>query len=234
MEKVFDVYTKDGEYLGTRPVTMFSEEEPEFYYKTVRVLLLNEDNEILIQKRADTVNYCPSKWEFSASGHVEVGENELDAAIRETKEEIGVSLDKNSIKLINVSTNKNALAHTFIGRIKNSTKFTLQKEEVSEVKYVSLYDFKNLIYTDEFVPKEKSYYESLLDYLVNTLKIDDRNIIKRQINENDLVKSMDSISEDENVKEGMELDSSLKIIDIVIALLLCLLVGIVVYCIIKL
>ena len=203
MEKVLDVYTKDGEYLGTRPVTMFSNEELDFYYKTVRVLLLNENNEILIQKRADNVIYCPGKWEFSASGHVEVGENELDAAIRETKEEIGVSLDKNSIKLINISTNKNALAHTFIGRIKNSTKFTLQKEEVSEVKYVSLYDFKNLIYTDDFVPKEKSYYEFLLDYLVNTLKIDDRNIIKRQVNGENFSKSMDSINEDDNVKDGM-------------------------------
>ena len=64
--------------------------------------------------------------------------------------------------------------------------------------------------------------------------MDDRDIIKRNVDENKLTKSMDEINKDDNVKEGIELDSSLRIIDYVIAVLLLVLVGIVVYSIIKL
>jgi isopentenyldiphosphate isomerase len=233
MEEMFDVFTKEGEYLGTRPASVCRSENPGFYYKVVRVILLNENNEILIQKRSNNVVTFPGLWEVSASGHVDQGENELDAAIRETKEEVGVLLDANNIRLIHTSINKNALTYTYIARIRNNTQFTLQKEEVDEVKYVSLFEFKNIIYTDEFTPKENGYFEFLLNYFINTLKMDDRDIIKRSINEKDLVKSMDKINEDDNVKEGIELEGSLKIIDIVITLLLLLLVGIVIFAIIK-
>lgn len=234
MDTMRDVFTKDGEYLGTRPASVLEGDDVGFYFKTVRVILLNENNEILIQKRSNNKKIYPGKWEISASGHVEQGENEIDAAIRETKEEVGVSLSKENIRLINTTTFKNALSYTYISRIKNSTEFTLEENEVDEVKYVSLYEFKKLLYSDEFVNKGNEYNEFLLNYLINVLKIDDRDIIKREVNTDNFSKSMESINNDENVKEGQELDSSLKVIDYVIAILLLILVGIVIYCIIKL
>lgn len=234
MEEMFDVFTKDGEYLGTRPITdhNHNNDNPEFYFKIVWIILLNENDEILIQKRSNNLVVAPGKWELSASGHVDSGENELDAAIRETKEEVGVSLDKNNIRLIKTYIHKDAITYTYIARIRNNTNLTLQKEEVDEVKWISLYEFKNLIYTEDFVPRNREYYEFLLNYLIVNLKIDDRNIIKRTNNDN-LVKSMDTIENDKNVKEGIELESSLKVIDFVITILLLLLIGIVVYCVIK-
>lgn len=233
MDKMYDVFTKDGEYIGTRPMVHDNPDNPEFFYKVVWIILLNEKNEILIQKRSNSLKSFPGRWELSSSGHVDAGENELDAAIRETKEELGVSLDKNNIKLIKTYIHKDAITYTYIARIKNTTEFTIQKEEVEEVKYVSLFEFKNLIYTDDFVLRNRDYYEFLLNYFINTLKMDDRDIIKRDVS-NNFSKSMDQINNDENVREGLELDNSLKIIDYVVAVLLMILVGIVIYCIIKL
>lgn len=234
MEEMFDVFTKEGEFLGTRPASVCRSKDPGFYYKVVWTIILNEDNEILVQKRSDSIVSNPGKWEFSSTGHVDQGENEFDACIREAKEEIGVSLSKENVKLIDTRTFGNQLAYTYITRIKNSTEFKLQESEVSEVKFVSLHDFKNMIYSDEFVYREKDYNEFLLNYFINTLKMDDRDIIKRNVDENNLIKSMDEINKDDNVKEGIELDNSLKIIDYVIAVLLLILVGIVIYSIIKL
>ena len=234
MEEMFDVYTKEGEFLGTRPASVCRGENPGFYYKVVWTIILNENNEILIQKRSNSIKSYPGLWELSSTGHVDQGENELDACIREAKEEIGVSLSKDNVKHINTFVHGNQLAYTYITRIKNSTNFTLQKDEVEEVKYVNLHEFKNLIYSSDFLPREKEYYEFLLDYFINTLKMDDRDIIKRDVNEDNLSKSMESINKDDNVKDGMELEGNLKIIDFVISLLLLVLVGIVIYCIIKL
>ena len=233
MEEMFDVYTKEGEFLGTRPASVCRSENPGFYYKVVWTIILNEDNEILIQKRSNNIATYKNLWEFSSSGHVDHGETEIDACIREAKEELGVNLSKENIKHINTFVHGNQLAYTYITRIRNNTSFTLQKDEVSEVKYVNLYDFKNYIYSKDFIPREKEYYEFLLNYFINTLKMDDRNIIRRNVNEDNLVKSMDSITNDNNVKEGIELEGSLRIIDITITILILLLIGIVIYSIIK-
>ncbi len=234
MEEMYDVFTKEGEFLGTRPASVCKSDNPGFYYKVVWTIILNENNEILVQKRSNIMNSSPNKWELSSSGHVDQGENELDACIREAKEELGVSLSKENVKLIDTRTFENELAYTYITRIKNTTEFKLQESEVSEVKFVSLHDFKNMIFSDDFVYRDKEYHEFLLNYFINTLKIDDRNIIMRNVDENKLSKSMDEINKDDNVKEGMELDSSLRIIDYVIAVLLLVLVGIVIYSIVKL
>ena len=47
MEEMYDVFTKEGEYLGTRPASICESENPGFYYKIVWTILLNENNEIL-------------------------------------------------------------------------------------------------------------------------------------------------------------------------------------------
>ena len=83
MNEMYDVFTKEGEYIGTRPMVHDNSDNPEFYYKVVWIILLNEKNEILIQKRSNKLNSFPGKWELSSSGHVDAGENELDAAIKE-------------------------------------------------------------------------------------------------------------------------------------------------------
>lgn len=54
-----------------------------------RVILVNDKDEILLQRRGDVVSY-PGLWNDSASGHVDVGETYLEAAYREMKEEMGV------------------------------------------------------------------------------------------------------------------------------------------------
>lgn len=53
--------------------------------KGVGVVVLNKHGKILTGKRTDNGQYC------GAGGHIEVGENPLNAAIRETKEEFGIT-----------------------------------------------------------------------------------------------------------------------------------------------
>lgn len=60
----------------------------------VAVIILNEENKVLLQKRADV-----RRWGIP-SGHIEIGETVAEAAIREVKEE--TNLDINIKKLIGV------------------------------------------------------------------------------------------------------------------------------------
>lgn len=63
----------------------------------VAVIILNDENQVLLQKRADV-----GLWGIP-SGHVEIGETVSEAAIREVKEE--TNLDIRIKKLIGVYSN---------------------------------------------------------------------------------------------------------------------------------
>lgn len=56
-----------------------------------RVFLKNRKGELLIQKRADTMSSLPGRWDQTAAGHVDEGENYAEAASRELLEEMGIS-----------------------------------------------------------------------------------------------------------------------------------------------
>lgn len=59
-------------------------------HRIVRIYITNASGEILIQKRSATVD-IPNRWDQSAAGHVDEGEDYDTAASRELREEIGVT-----------------------------------------------------------------------------------------------------------------------------------------------
>ena len=61
--------------------------------KASMVVVLNKDSELLLLRRSEETNWMPGKWGLPG-GHIEEGEAPKDAAIRETKEETSLSLDK--------------------------------------------------------------------------------------------------------------------------------------------
>ena len=54
-------------------------------------VLLRRGDEVLLQRRQNT-GYRDGFWASGAAGHIELGESMIDAAIRETAEELGVTI----------------------------------------------------------------------------------------------------------------------------------------------
>lgn len=97
MEK-WDLYTKYREKTGREHVR--GEKMPDgLYHLVVHVWIKNSKGEYLISKRAADRPTNPLLWE-SAGGSVIKGEDSIDGAIRETKEEIGIDLQKENGKLV--------------------------------------------------------------------------------------------------------------------------------------
>lgn len=61
-------------------------------------VLLRRGDEVLLLLRKNTGYY--DDWYTVPSGHVQAGESPLDAAIRETMEEVGVRLNRDSVKFV--------------------------------------------------------------------------------------------------------------------------------------
>lgn len=61
-------------------------------HRAVHVFIFNPRGDVFLQKRSHLKDVAPLKWDSSAAGHLDVGESYAAAAIRETREELGIDI----------------------------------------------------------------------------------------------------------------------------------------------
>lgn len=147
-------------------------------YRSVHVWCVNSQNEILLQKRSLKVKNLPGKWDISIGGLVPSGKEVLDAIKMEALEEIGITINEDDLKFLGITRENNILNNgtyiqngiCYIYLIEVDLKigeFKLNKDEVSELKWVSIQDFQKMVEekNPELVPHWEEY-----DILINKLK----------------------------------------------------------------
>lgn len=172
MEEIFDIYTRDGKHLWTAPKSVCHSKNPGFYHKLVRTWIINDRDEVLVQKRATTKKHNPNKWDMPSAGHVIAGESIIDWAVRETKEELGIETQKNDYKFIceYIADKAREIAQVFLLKLNvEADDFKLQKEEVAEVKWLTYDKFKKLFYSEDFVWSDNNYKELVINMLKENL-----------------------------------------------------------------
>ena len=170
MEEVFDIYTRNGEYIGTELKSICHSKNPRGYHKPVWIWIINSNNEILVQKRAANKKNHPNKWDMPSAGHVVAGETSIQGAIRETFEELGIQTKESDYKFVfeYIQDKSFEIAQVYLLKINlDISKLNLQKEEVSEVKWLSYDEFKKMFYSNEFVPFDNEYKELVLQMMLS-------------------------------------------------------------------
>lgn len=115
-----------------------------YYISVVGVVIINDKNEILLQKRSKTKRVNPSKWGI-CGGKVDLGETTLETGIRETLEEIGILLNKDELEFLSMdATEKLHFTVYCVRKNVDVNKCKLQEEEVEEVKYFKIEELQNL------------------------------------------------------------------------------------------
>jgi len=62
-------------------------------HRAVHIFILNRHGELLLQKRSYRKDKFPRRWDSSSAGHVDAGESYRDCAMRELKEELGITAE---------------------------------------------------------------------------------------------------------------------------------------------
>ena len=106
----------------------------------------NKIPEILLQKRSLTKVSKPGMYHISAGGHINVGETPVEAAARETTEEMGINLNSESLYYVGsmrlVKTNPNSIVNVFLYKLSGNEKFEYLDGEVDSVEWRTLDNFK--------------------------------------------------------------------------------------------
>lgn len=121
------------------------------YHIVVHVIIVNDNKEILIQKRQPWKEK-PNMWDVSAAGSAITGDSSLAAAIRETKEELGIDLKQENIRYI--LTNKNWPYFDDVYVVKQNVDIKdlhLQYEEVADAKWSTIDHIRQLIKEERFI-----------------------------------------------------------------------------------
>ena len=66
------------------------------FNKEICVFILNDENQVLLQKRSSNKKIYPNMWAL-CTGHIEKMESPVYAAKREMKEELGINIDLKNI-----------------------------------------------------------------------------------------------------------------------------------------
>lgn len=162
MEENFDVLNELGEFTGE----IASREDCHkkgLWHRAVYGFIIDENKNVLLQKRSVTKKMWPNLWDITAGGHVNAGEFGRQALIREVKEELGIEITDDDIKYLVGSTSVNVQGNIInkhynecylINKTINVENIKLQEEEVSEVKYFS---------KEELLKRISNNYEGLTD-----------------------------------------------------------------------
>lgn len=95
----FDIFDEHDQPLS-RVATFDEVYQLGLWHRGVHVIIYTPHKEIVMQKRALSLAYHPGEIEVSVGGGVDAGESPLDAVVRETREELGITLDKSKIHFI--------------------------------------------------------------------------------------------------------------------------------------
>ena len=153
-------------------------------HATVHIWFYSNKGKILLQQRAASKAIYPLLWDVSVAGHVNSGESLITAAIREVKEEIGITIGENDLKKIGVMKSfqsyksriiDNEFHTIFISKLNDDIEnLSPQKEEVEALKTVSISMFKKLLHDSEnnshFVTSNKEYYVFVLKKIKDFIK----------------------------------------------------------------
>ena len=177
MDEYIDIVSETG--VPTGKVALKSEAHKfGWWHNTIHLWLYTTESEVLLQQRSHKKSIYPLLWDVSAAGHIDAGESFIDAAIRETKEELGLGLDKNELQKIGVhkhlssyengTIKDNEFHQVYIAQLKvDLGELTPQVDEVEAIKLVSFREFKKLLdnsaNNNHFVATNRSYYLFVLD-----------------------------------------------------------------------
>lgn len=148
-----DIFTRDGKFTGiSRP--KHEAKKPGEYYRHVLIILKTADSpkpcegegQYIVQQRSLKAKYYAGKWDMTG-GAVMADETPEEAAVREVKEELDITIPADELKpgfekIIDWDDGTGLLVSVFMCRVEvPEDGFKFDAREVNDVKVMPFHEF---------------------------------------------------------------------------------------------
>ena len=150
MDELVILVDKNDNQLGL--MEKIEAHEKAVLHRAFSVFILNDNNELLLQKRALSKYHSPGLWTNTCCSHPRDGESVIDAGIRRLREEMGLVTEINTLfSFIYRAEFDNGLTehefdHVLLGRY-NKTPL-INKLEVSDWKWIDIEFLKKDVFVN--------------------------------------------------------------------------------------
>ena len=168
-EEKVDLFDRNDRPLGSSAAKRQAHEQG-WWHRSAHVWIYDSRGRILMQKRSPAKEAFPGLWDISVAGHVSAGETPLQGALREMREEIGLSVPEEDLRYLTTIhmeypypergwVNREHCYVYLLRRDLDPDALVLQAEEVSQVRFFSMDEFSLLTLAERgvAVPHEDYY-----------------------------------------------------------------------------
>ena len=159
--ELFDLYTADRVKTGRTMVR--GDAVPEGCYRiVVHVCIFDPEGRMLIQQRQPFKEGWSNMWDITVGGSAVAGDTSRTAAERETREEIGLSIDLTDVRpSLTLYWEHGFDDYYLLTRDVDPDMLRLQYEEVQTVRWATREEILRMIDDGEFIPYEKGLIDLL-------------------------------------------------------------------------
>ena len=161
MEK-WDLYDHNGQLLG-KTIKRGARFRSGEHHLVTHIWAVNSAGRLLIQRRSSKRRMMPNVWAIT-SGSAVAGENSITAARRELSEELGIQLPAEAFISLGRLVRRNSLCDVYlIKRDIAVTEMKLQKDEVSQVRWVTGEQLRGMVQERRFHHYGDAYFNFVAD-----------------------------------------------------------------------
>jgi len=154
--EIWDIYDSERRPTGRTHVRGVPVPDGD-YHLVIRAWVMRNDGKILLSKRHPDKPYG-NYWECTG-GAVAAGEDTLTGAIREVREEVGLTVDREHAVLLQTGRGKECFFDIYLFRQDIQEEVVYQPEEVIDAKWVNRSEYEEMEKNGLIIPGMTPLYE---------------------------------------------------------------------------
>jgi len=162
--EMFDILDRHGKVIGR--ATREECHSGTFYlHGVVHVLVFDSSGNLILQKRSLNKDIEPGKWDTSVGGHIEAGESQEEALIRETGEELGISGVPFELLYTYIIEGEHEREKVITYRCRWDGAISFFQDEIEEVRSCTMKEIESLLRSGFFTPHFEKEWEQYKHWL---------------------------------------------------------------------